>query len=396
MQILFIMMTPLHSNTSAIMRMSGIIKGASLNGHTCDLITLQGSERDSHYDSFNDELERKHIRNYYKIPMLKVYSSFKSSNAKTTKKRSRVKMLIRNIALWGLKNFTVYEGSDINAKRIKNIVIDYNAYDQIVSVSDPKSSHKMVLELLKEGKVEGIWDKWIQCWGDPWASDMTRKHGLKLPLVKKEEAKILRLARKIVYTSPFTMEDQKKRYPDCADKMILVNQTVLSEKAADSIAKDKSLGYFGAYMSNIRNILPLYECCKENGYELSIAGKTDLDLKQTDGIKIYPKLSLAEVNELERKIGIIICLCNRFGTQIPGKIYYDAIAKKPIVIIVDGEHKEEMRKYFEGFQRFIICDNNIKSIKRAIEKAQREIDAGADYVLDDRFYPAYGGRMIFG
>lgn len=397
MKILFIMMTPLQSNTSAIMRMTGIIRGAAMNGHICDLITLWGNENDSHYDSFNADLEEKCIHNYYRIPMKRLYSVLKASK-KDTKSKNKIinlKQVVRNCGLWFLKNFTVYEGTDINAKRILEIDIDFDSYDRIVSVSDPKSSHKMVLELLKAGRLTKIRDKWIQCWGDPWVSDMTRHFGAKKPLIQREEAGILDLARKIVYTSPFTLAGQKRLYKKSASKMFLVNQTVLETYGSVNIErKHKSIGYFGAYMNSIRNILPLYECCKSCNYSLIIAGKTDLHLPDTDTIRICQKLPFSTVSKLERQCGVIVCLCNRSGTQIPGKVYYQAAMQKPVIIIVDGENREKMRTYFESFHRYIICDNNKDAIKHAIEQAYADIDSDKHYDLDKRYYPDFCAKKI--
>ena len=62
-----------------------------------------------------------------------------------------------------------------------------------------------------------------------------------------------------------------------------------------------------------------------------------------------------------------MCILNTSGTQIPGKIYHYAAANKPILIILDGEYKQEIFKYLNEYNRFVFCDNKVESIKESIK-----------------------------
>ena len=100
--------------------------------------------------------------------------------------------------------------------------------------------------------------------------------------------------------------------------------------------------------------------------QLNICGATDLKLESMNNIKILPRQNLSIIREYEKKSDVLICLCNKKGTQIPGKIYHYAATNKPILIILDGENKDKLKKYFESFNRFILCENNIESISNII------------------------------
>ena len=75
---------------------------------------------------------------------------------------------------------------------------------------------------------------------------------------------------------------------------------------------------------------------------------------------------------IEEETDILICICNKKGTQIPGKIYHYAATNKPILIILDGEKKEELKTYFEKFKRYNICQNTEESIMENINKIIKE------------------------
>ena len=79
-------------------------------------------------------------------------------------------------------------------------------------------------------------------------------------------------------------------------------------------------------------------------------------------------MKLDELKKIEDKTNILIFLCNKSGGQIPGKIYQYAASNKTILFILDGsvEEKEVLKDFFEKYNRFVFCDNNVSSIKNAI------------------------------
>ena len=133
------------------------------------------------------------------------------------------------------------------------------------------------------------------------------------------------------------------------------------------------LTYLGDYTSKVRNIMPLYNACnKMNDVNLSIVGYSDLQLKSNGNIQIYPRLPQNEANVFRDRADVSICVCNLRGTQIPGKIYYDASTNKHLLVIVDGDNKEELIAYLKQFDRFIVCYNDEQSISDAIIQIRKK------------------------
>lgn len=78
MRILFVVMTPLYHNTSAIIRLCGYISGAKKNGCICDVLTIKESEEDYLYDKSNDEFISRNVDHYYKFKETSKYSALKT------------------------------------------------------------------------------------------------------------------------------------------------------------------------------------------------------------------------------------------------------------------------------------------------------------------------------
>lgn len=132
--------------------------------------------------------------------------------------------------------------------------------------------------------------------------------------------------------------------------------------------KSIKLGYFGDYKDAVRNIKNLYDVCFEEKLNLVIAGNSNKKYQQTDNIKIHERLPSADVERLESEVDVLVCILNIKGTQIPGKIYHYAATNKPILIILDGEFKEDIFRYLHKFNRFLFCDNDTKHILKNISK----------------------------
>lgn len=398
MNLLFINMTPIYHNTSALLRMCGFISGACKLGNTCDLLTLAAEEEDYSYDSTNEKFVEEYINHYYTFVRKQSYNRLRQSKAGSEKKNA-----IRDVLRRIYRSVNIYDTQVINVSGIQSVQVQFNKYDRIISISDPKSSHKLVEELVLQNKIENISDKWIQCWGDPWFKDSGNKYALVRRKVFREEEHYLDMAKRIVYTSPFTLEEQSRLFGKNADKMIYVNQSVIplmnspkDDSDDRSEIEEPVIGYFGSYDSRARNILPLYEACNRGKHRLKIVGGSDICLESTDHVEIAKKQPLSVVAKMEQKADILVCICNRSGTQIPGKIYYSAGYQKPIILIVDGEKSGEMRAFFESFHRYIICDNDIESIQQAIKKAKREMSENRVYKLDERYTDTYAAKVLLG
>lgn len=407
MKILFVSMVPFEDNTSATIQNKGIIRGLVALGHDVDTMTLE-PDRDaiSFDDSMNDV--KSLVNHTYYIGVDRRYALLraKKKGSKTGPEKNDASKLstilfnkIRAITKSIHDNTSIFDAQKINVKGISEVQVDYPEYDMIITSSDPKSSHLLGLEIFKRNRECRA--KWIQYWGDPMLNDITRPRDWRDYIVKCYEKRLISSADRVIYASPLTLNVQRRTFPKLAHKMDYANQVYASVQSngRDSVNRGNtsqiSVAYSGAYRSTVRNILPLYNAARMKGFRLSICGPSDLQLQSTDNITVRGKLPYKEATRVESESDVIACLCNRRGTQIPGKIYYCAAYEKPIVVILDGEYKEELREFLGSFDRFLLCENDENSIIEAIEQARDQLRVG-EYELPDQLKPECMARRIIG
>lgn len=355
MKILFVTLSPIDSTFSTSFRNRAIIKGLLELSHEIDLVTINA---DTSNISINN-IEILESLNIIRIDKKIKTVGYSNSRSKTKKK---VYEWTRRI----YHHLFPYDTSYFILKDIDISVLPKDSYDIIISSSDPKTSHLAAKQIIKKGIK---YKKWVQYWGDPFASDITKKLLYPKRYILHLENNILKGADKIVYVSPLTLEDQMKHFGKLARKMSFLPIPYEKPKLFDEIIEDIYIvGYFGYYLSHVRNILPLYKAIANIGstVQLNIVGGTDLDLKERQNISIYPISN--NIIEHEKKSNLLIVVLNKFGSQIPGKLYHLAATNKPILVILDGEKKEKIKSYLETFDRFIMCDNTVESIKYTIKR----------------------------
>ena len=178
---------------------------------------------------------------------------------------------------------------------------------------------------------------------------------------------MLSIADKIVYTSPFTLNEEQKLYPKLKEKMIYTPTAYLEERILPPRSSKYTVGYYGAYPSDVRNIVPLYEACKkmENIINLKIVGNSDLSLDNTPNIEVYPR---GDITSFEEITDLFVCILNKSGTQIPGKLYHYAAYNRPVLVVEDGEYANEMHDYICSFNRYYTCKNEIEEIEDCIKR----------------------------
>jgi len=359
MKILFVTLTPIEMNSSAMIRNKALIKGFIDNGGNVDILTTTGEEYNPYFDSdfFSNDVNIVRLNNNLHTSIVEINDGILSRIKKT------ILPLIRY--LYHLVN--LYDSTIFITHKIHYDILPEKYYNIIVSSSDPKSSHIAVNSLIKSGLKYG---KWIQYWGDPFTIDITRRSLHPKWYVQKVEKNIIGLADKIVYVSPFTLKEQQKLFFQYKNKMFFLPIPYQNEKLyKNNINNNESiqLGYFGDYKSSIRDIRPLYNYCRRLQEKLIIAGNSDLTLNSTEQINILPRINQDKLNVLESECDILICILNKQGTQIPGKLYHYAATNKPVMVIVDGDKQAEISKYLDEFNRFVLCDNNITAIQEHIE-----------------------------
>lgn len=360
MKVLFITADPLEYNSSANMRNRAIIKGIIENGN--EVSTLSAALNVNSIYSDNNGVDLKLKKRYWIQDIIKINVN-KEDKSRTIKRK--IKEILYNIYI----KFSIYDPKKRLLKKINTTEIE-EEFDLIISSSDPKSVHLLAEKLIMDNPK--ITKKWIQYWGDPFASDINQKVYLPNKLIRKEEERLIALCDKVVYVSPFTLDKQMQLYPKYSNKMTFLPIPYIKEKIyVDTQNIKTTLGYFGDYNFNDRNIIPLYKAISKNTeIELNICGNSNLKLENKENIKIRPRQNLSVIEILEEKSDILVCVCNKHGTQIPGKAYHYAATNKAILIIVDGENQEKIKKYFESYNRYYICENNENAIIDMINKIQ--------------------------
>jgi hypothetical protein len=362
-------MWPLSANTSASLRNRALIRGLEEMGCEVDVVTVISNEK----NPFNDTELAATIPEHWQV------IGQRENNYQRIVSESRGLIgKLKQVALPVLRRLyhlsQLYDHSQLYLKQIQLSDIPKPHYHLIISSSDPKTSHLAVEKWMQLGLRA---DRWIQYWGDPLAHDITKKHILPFFYVKSVERKILQHANRIVYVSPFTLAAQQALFPQLADRMKWLPIPYLAIKRyADKSHHEThghqpklKLGYFGDYKSNVRNIMPLVEVCQANPhkYELFLAGNTDVTITETENLHVMPRISQTELETLETDCDLLICLLNKSGTQIPGKVYHYAATNKPVLILLDGEYVKQMEDYFRLFHRYVCCLNQNKSIEETLD-----------------------------
>ena len=359
MKILYITSTPLEYNSSANMRNVAIIKGLQKLGNE---VTSLSSEVVNNSIYSNDISEIINVKNRYWLKL----GAIQNNITNNINQKNNLKKVIKNKIYKIYTKFSIYDPKKTLVSKVsKNFIKE--KFDLIISSSDPKSSHLIAERLIELNP--NITKKWIQYWGDPFVGDINKNSIIPSNVIKREEKRLIGLCDEVVYVSPFTLEQQQKNYPEYKDKMKFVPIPYIEEKIFTKVSNSKvTLGYFGDYKSSDRNIKPLYDAIiKDNDCYLNICGNSDIKLEVKENVSIRPRQKMNVVEELEKNSDILVCICNKKGTQIPGKIYHYAATNKPILIILDGDKKEELRKYFESFNRYKLCENTEEDIIKAIK-----------------------------
>lgn len=404
MKVLYVTAACLTKNTSANMSHNGFIKGLIDLGADVEIIMANSSwgEEDSalpkwecvKYNEFDAVSFADRLRGKLKANTLS--KSFKMSGdsfEKIQRRKLSWREIAKRIFYFVFPSDPIYP---LDKKWLKTAV-SFKAkdkYDVVISNSSPAASHKLVSLLLQRGRVSC--DRWIQIWEDPWYYDL---YGGNSKQIFDEEQSLLRVAQEIYYVSPLTLMYQKKYFSDCSDKMKCVplpffeygESEMNCEKNTNS---EVSFGYFGDYYSKTRNLRPFYEALVESGYKGYIYGDSDENFGEYENIEISGRVTLDKLAIVQGKTKVLVHLCNLQGGQIPGKIYHYSATNKPILFILDGTAEEiaAIKNYFEGFDRYVFCNNDVESITSAMNRIAME---PLEYNSVSAFSPKNVVQMLF-
>lgn len=375
MKILFVTATPLEYSSSANMRNLALIKGLNSNGHSVATFSTSPVKSSSFYD--DTLLKDVILTERYFTELSNVHSSviMKKENSKFKKK-------IISIMYDIYTKINMYDSrSKLAANVPKNLLNE--KFDIIISSSDPKSSHLFAENLIKEAPSN--FKKWIQYWGDPFSTDINSNYILSKRNIIKEEKRLLEKSDVTYFVSLLTAEEMKVKYPEIKTIRFLpvpyINEH-LTSKTSNKIV----VSYMGDYYKSDRNIWPMYEAAKKTGVYWNIIGNSDVEfLEESQKINIKERVSKKDIEIVQNDTDILVCLLNKSGTQIPGKIYHYSATNKPILIILDGEHSDKIKKYFSQFDRYYFCQNTSSDIENELLKIRKDISNGKKWAPNCEF-----------
>jgi len=253
------------------------------------------------------------------------------------------------------------------ADKIPDSIIS-NQYSHLVSFSSPIVSHILSNRIYSQLKHKPYY---IQQWGDPLSTNITDKTIIPNIIKRRIEHKILAPADKVVYVSPITALEQKRLFKTKQNSIYYIPTPASEVIHADpiTISRRIKLGYYGSYYTVARDIHPLYAAVKDNsGYELEIIGDSNVKLDSVENVKIKNRVSKDVINDSIASCQILVCLLNRSGGQIPGKVFSYARTSKEVLMIIDGERGDEIQNYFSKYDRYTFCHNNVASIANSLSE----------------------------
>ena len=364
MNILYVTAVPLEYSSSANFRNTALIKGLIENGHSVSTLSTKPQERSECFDKtiLNLKLNKR-----YFVELGALHKGINSAERGSLKSKIKGKLYRVYTA------FNLYDSRKNEAGKVSKIDFSSQSFDLIISSSDPKSSHLFAHELIKSNPQ--IAKRWIQYWGDPFTGDINKRSKVPSFLISKEEKRLISLCDKAVFVSPLTTEYIKNKYPEYKEKIRFVPIGYSQEKIyPEHKSNTLDLCYCGDYNQKDRNLLPLFEAVSEleNKCRLTVAGNSDLKPALKENMTVYPRVEKQKVEEIERDSDVIVCVCNRKGTQIPGKIYHASATNRTVLIILDGEHKNEIEKYFKAYGRFAFCENEKNAILKTLKNLSKD------------------------
>lgn len=358
MDILFISLSPIDSTFSMSFRNRSIISGLLQLNNSIDIITVHSKQEEFF-------IENLPILNNLNIVRLNSPKKFSRQNK--NENSSKIKKIYKNSIFRRIYNYFIpFDTSIFLLTKISVKSLPKKHYELIITSSDTKTSHLVPFMLKRDGL---IFNRWIQYWGDPFALDITTKFIYPKSWIAKLEKIILKHADKIIYVSPITLIDQKKLFKDFSHKMVYLPIPYETTKIYPPINnKLFTIGYFGFYLQNVRNILPLYDALSSftDDIHLNIIGPSDLILVNQKCITVLPNSN--DISKYESEADLIVVIMNLKGGQIPGKIFHLSGTNKPILILLDGENQLYIKEIFEKYNRFYMCLNQKDEILKSIRE----------------------------
>lgn len=376
MNILYVTSENIYGTGSSNLRNISVIEGFVSLGNHVSILSMEPDEEAKTYDK-GIKARLEGIQCYFlkNNSLQKVFAVKKAS-------RNTAFSQIKKYIYKTIKQVYLRFSPDTLIQAVNNVdrnLFPKEQFDIVISSSDPVSSHQLAKLFLSSSHQHN--SRWIQYWGDPLFLDITRNVANRKKL-KSIEGRFLKDANRVVYTNPLVLNEQMRLYPSCSNKMISVPTPFSFIKEIKNEDIEFEIGYFGSYMSCVRDIMPLCESAISNNLRLIVMGGGDQTIPKHDLISVWSFQDTKTVSEYEAKTRVLVCLCNKSKTgekvlQIPGKVYHYAMTYKPIIIV--GADKTT-RLYLEQYKRYYFADNTAESIYNTFKII---FDGGIETVINE-------------
>ena len=363
--ILFITTSYEQNNSSAAVRNIGLVKGLVSLGHEVTVLTVDWPEaiKSSFFTKNNrTPVIRTHLPELSALSI--TGSGSKKSKARSSDWVKKIRHYLRDLIYF----------PDVCCRWAKHVSdFDTSKFTCILSSSDFKSSHFAALKL----KTRNPEIKWVQIWGDPWASDynLSKTHYRR---VRSAEQKLLEKADRAVYISELTKKHIAECYPRLKDKLEYIPRSYYQEiyKKPSESHEVWNMIYPGI-LSTGRNILPLlkaiesYNETHRKPFRLNLYGEySSAGIKEMgtyDFVKIHKSVEFGEIIELLEISDIALFISNdSSSTQIPGKLFDYMGCQLPVLSIVNSR-TDSLCDVLRKFNRCIIAENSQSDILRSLE-----------------------------
>lgn len=354
------------SMTSTDIMTLNIIKGISGCGVQLDLFIL-----------YDDEKEVKPLKSFYAKFCQKMFYAKRLLH----EGQSKYKSIFLSLFLQMFKNHYFRE---IKKTQIKS------PYDVIIC-------NKITIDEIIFGKIlkKNTNSRLLyEYWSDPMAlSGINSEIFKKMPrkwAFRLIEKRAIKNCDKIIYGTKILYLTQKEFYKKEASRMAYIDIAYCESKSDKSDSYNaNSIIYAGNYYSTIRNINELIKAISsQNKYTLDIFGNSDLKFENTHNITFHGRVSKNELDFIKNNYSTEVCILNKNTPQIPGKIFYDMMSKKTIIILADGPMQNEIIEYLSRYKRFLVCKNRDDDILELLSS-----NLIVDYIPDYSFLEKYFSPM---
>lgn len=279
----------------------------------------------------------------------------------------------------------VYRGKHIWIKKASKFSTNAKFY-LVISISHSPACHQVAYNLIKRHKIE--FGKWVQIWQEPWYQKPRVAKETKL--IDYYERKFIKAADVVFFSSEFLKEYFSNKYSSFIDKIDYIDLPADRNPSYKQLydKKEFTIGYFGAYFSDVRNIMPFYKTICKLNLKSMIVGTSDFKLDSVGNIQvIHGSIPFHECVKLEKEMHCLVIIGNNFSDILPGKIYNYCGMEKPILFILDGTDKgiAFTRKKFEKYKNIYFSSNKINAIENTIKKIINDLDSGIRYEPVDDF-----------